>query len=636
MNQGAERTQPGAPARGEWRSVLRPLAFPALLAVALTGAQLAAERRLEFNIAEEGFLWCGAVATAHGDVPLRDFYSYDPGRYYWAAAWAQPFGDGILALRLSAALMQALGLFFGLLSARRAIHSRWLLALAALLLLLWMVPRNKPFEPALAMAAVYCAVLLVERPSGRRHFAAGLFVGLAAFFGKNHGLYAGAALLALILYLHWRRRRRLANAVGGPEEPGALTRPSRLLQGLLAWGAGVLAGTAPLLLMALALPGFLASYLDSIRFFVEAGQTNFALPVPWPWRATVLAPGIGTVLDQHQRLALGFAFLLLPLFCAGAALLLGLGHRRRAAAETAPAPMNEIEGGLAAAGGAGAAPAARVAARPAATASLLLAALPVAACYMHHAFSRADLVHLTESIHPLLLGSLALPSAIAAAVGGGAMIAGSGGSARSGGSAGSAGSGGSIGRGGSGRDGGVPRGAALAAAARLVIVAALAGLTLFVAVPANLLYQRLFPDRPGNRLVPLTVAGEELLLRSRKAALLAAVERVIAAHVPDGEPLLLAPDLPGLYPALGRRAPVWDIYPIWPAPPSRDDRMVAELERHRVPWALIHADYRLDGRPELGFAATHPRVAAFLAARFDRLPAPRLPAGWWLLHRRFP
>ncbi|HEV7517590.1 MAG TPA: hypothetical protein VGR07_14920, partial [Thermoanaerobaculia bacterium] len=153
--------------------------WAAAVACLLTGALFLAERRLDFSYDEEGFQWYGSVAVAHGFVPFRDFYSYDPGRYYWNGAWAQVLGEGVLALRLSTALFGACGLFLGLLAARRAVPHPGLLVPVGVVLLLFMVPRNKLFESALAMAAVYAAVLLLERPSLRRHAGAGAVVGLA-------------------------------------------------------------------------------------------------------------------------------------------------------------------------------------------------------------------------------------------------------------------------------------------------------------------------------------------------------------------------------------------------------------------------------------------------------------------------
>jgi len=63
------------------------------------------------NVADEGFVWYGCILTAGSKIPLRDFYSYDPGRYYWVAAFSPWLGQGILAMRIATAAFQALGLF---------------------------------------------------------------------------------------------------------------------------------------------------------------------------------------------------------------------------------------------------------------------------------------------------------------------------------------------------------------------------------------------------------------------------------------------------------------------------------------------------------------------------------------------
>src|SRR5919201_6326152 len=82
-----------------------------LLAIALGMASFAIQGRQGINLADEGFLWYGVQQTAHGKVPLRDFQSYDPGRYYWSAAGAFLFGDGLVALRFSETLFQIVGVW---------------------------------------------------------------------------------------------------------------------------------------------------------------------------------------------------------------------------------------------------------------------------------------------------------------------------------------------------------------------------------------------------------------------------------------------------------------------------------------------------------------------------------------------
>ncbi|HEY0780823.1 MAG TPA: hypothetical protein VGE98_00095 [Thermoanaerobaculia bacterium] len=342
------------------RSALAGLLFPALVAAVAIGGLLVVQGRIDFSLAEEGFQWYGAVATAHGAVPLRDFYSYDPGRSYWAAAWSLLLGDGILALRASTAIFAAGGLLCGLLVARRGVRSRVGLALLGVALALWMVPRNKQFEPAIAMAAVLVAVRLLERPDARRCLAAGVTVGLALFFGKNHGLYLALAFLPLLAVAHARSDDRRT--------------PGRLRTRLAAAGAGCALGALPLLVMLAAVPGFARAYLDSILFFLREGRTNFPLPVPWPWRLDLAGM---SAIDRAQEIGASACYLLLPAV-AVAAIALGLRAGRDAWPRRAP----------------------------------LLAAGAIGLVYLHHAFSRADLGHLAESAAPALLALVALPAAL--------------------------------------------------------------------------------------------------------------------------------------------------------------------------------------------------------------------------------
>lgn len=513
----------------------REMLFAAALALVLTGTLFLAERRIDFFLGEEGFLWYGAVQTAHGGVPLRDFFSYDPGRYVWAAAWAQVFGDGILALRLSTALFQAAGLFCGLLAAGRAVAGRWRLALAGAVLLLWMVPRNKLFEPSLLMMAVLTGVLLIEKPSLRRHGAAGALVGLAAFFGKNHGLYLGLAFLLLILFLY---------VLGEPGSPRDLGRR------LLACAGGIVLGLAPLWIMFLAIPGFFTAYLDSIRFFLAQGKTNFPLPVPWPWRPVAR----GTDLAEHAFfLSLGLGFLLMPLLYGGA--IVAALVRRRDLHRWA----------------------------------LLVSSAFIGAFYMHHAFSRADYHHLLPSSPPLLLGLLGLVAVLPA---------------------------------------GLPRRAAVAG-----LVPLLALLTFFLGVRGRPLYEALVLRGTEDAFVPFDAAGDRLWLNPDLAQLLTHIENVVAEQVPAGEPILIAPDRPGLYVLLGRKAPVWDIYTLWPDRGGLDARMLREMQENKVDWALVR-DATLDDQRDLRFSHTRPRLWEYLTEEFERIPpAQPLPPRLALLHK---
>ena len=80
----------------------------AVFSICLVASAFLLQGGIGFSYSDEGFLWYGAVQTLAGNVPLLDFQSYDPGRYYWSAFWMMLFGESVLALRGSVALFQLL------------------------------------------------------------------------------------------------------------------------------------------------------------------------------------------------------------------------------------------------------------------------------------------------------------------------------------------------------------------------------------------------------------------------------------------------------------------------------------------------------------------------------------------------
>ncbi|MFM0381943.1 hypothetical protein [Paraburkholderia dipogonis] len=316
-----------------------------------------------FSMADEGYLWYGSQRTLLGDIPIRDFMAYDPGRYYWCAALMKVVGsNGIMAVRAAVAVFQVLGLATGILViARGSKASVPLCLITAVILALWMFPRHKLFDITLSLWLVGALTYLVASPSTLRYLLLGAIVGLAAVFGRNHGVYGVAGSLLGMAYLAISREDRRS-----------------VVQGFLVWCVGVFIGYLPVLLMLLAVPGFSHAFLADILFLIGIKTTNLPLPVPWPWDVSL-----------HDRariwvfrdLMVGAAFLLLPL--CGVLVIAYLALSRFLRREVSPA---------------------------------LVASGCFILPYAHYAFSRADIGHLALGIFPLLLSMLALAATVPSAM----------------------------------------------------------------------------------------------------------------------------------------------------------------------------------------------------------------------------
>jgi len=320
-----------------------------LLAAALSLGWFWVDGTVGLNLADEGYLWCGVEEVARGRVPMRDFQAYDPGRYLWGAAWQRVLGADLVALRLSCVFFQILGVTAGLLTARRLSQDGLFLFAVGLLLCVWMHPRYKCFEQSIALMAVYGGVLLLERSTLQRHFGLGLFTGLMAVMGRNHGVYCAVASALLI-----------ALAAQGRSLRGWLTNPA-------CWAAGVVFGYLPQLLMFRVVPDYWPAFQQYLAGIFTKGN-NLPTRVPWPWLVDMTLPNWSWL----AALLTGVCFLVLPGFLA-LALVRVLQMKGEQLQDR----------------------------------RVLVAATCVTLPYAHFAFSRPDLVHLGHAMPTLLLGLIA-------------------------------------------------------------------------------------------------------------------------------------------------------------------------------------------------------------------------------------
>lgn len=498
------------------------------LAVAVVLALFVWEAADGFSLWDEGFLWYGAQRVLLGEVPIRDFMAYDPGRYYWSAGYMWLTGNnGIMALRESAAIFQVAGVCGGLYLIARgdrlAKANLVYLLVSAVTLAVWMLPRHKVFDASVAILLVAGLALLAETPTPKRCFAAGLCVGLAAVFGRNHGVYAVAASLGIFAWLC--------------AKPG----PPLAVWPFVFWAAGIAAGFSPVLAMALTVPGFAAAFWESVRFLFEVRATNLPLPVPWPWRIDLATLSAGVAI---QQMLVGLFFIALPAFGV-AAIALAIRQRRRG---QLPPP-----GFVAAA----------------------FLALP----YAHYAYSRADIGHLALGIFPLLIGTLVL----------------------------------------------------LARQPRFVKWAG-AGVLAAASLSAALV------AHPGWQCdvmtcIETTISNDRIAVDLATAADIALL-RGLDQETPASHALVVMPFWPGAYALLGRKAPMWEIYSLFPRPAAFEQAEIARIKAAQ-PARILLLDLPLDGREELRFRSTHPLTYHYFMTQFEPVPGRTRPPRI-LLHPKTP
>jgi len=319
-----------------------------LLALVLSFGAFAMDGNVTLNLADEGYLWYGTRAVRAGQVPIRDFQAYDPGRYYWTAAWSYVFGQDAVALRASCIMFQCFGMLAGLCAARRLSRDWKFLVPVALILCMWMIPRYKVFEQSIALMAIYVGVRLIENPSRRQHFCTGMFVGAMAFMGRNHGLYQLGAFALLITLLARGAWKELPTRAFG-------------------WVTGIVIGYLPQLLMLTFVPGYALAFFALLDRNVTIGS-NLGAPIHWPW---AMPPGCDPI-SAFEWLSQGAFYVTLAGFVIFAVIRLPWLTR----AQLSPR-------------------------------AVFVAAACVVVPYAHHTFSRADYVHLAHNVPGLCLGILA-------------------------------------------------------------------------------------------------------------------------------------------------------------------------------------------------------------------------------------
>lgn len=312
-----------------------------------------------FSLADEGYLWYGAQRVYDGEVPLRDFMSYDPGRYYWSSAFFAIFSDnGIMTLRIALASFQVIGLFVGIyllfkdfikLTFKNYIY----IAYVVVILMLWMFPRHKLIDINISIILIGVLTYLVKNNTKKSLFITGVFVGIAATFGRNHGTYGAFASIMVILLSQIDQKNNI-----------------NIFHSFAYWVAGIFVGFSPIFIMALLIPNFGTAFIDSVLFMLNQSTTNLPLPVPWPW---VINSNVNSNYLLIKQIFIGLFFIAILVFSIVS--MLWVFYKRYKKHDISP---------------------------------VLVAAAFLSLPYSHYAFSRADAGHLAQGLFPFLIGCLVL------------------------------------------------------------------------------------------------------------------------------------------------------------------------------------------------------------------------------------
>lgn len=327
-----------------------------LLAIALVCISFFVQGNIDLNLWDEGFFWYGAQRVMLGEVPIRDFMAYDPGRYYWAATIMRIIGDdGIMSLRISSLVLQSLALFAALSLVSQALKKQDLIfmLISAFTLLLWMYISFKMADYAVSIFLVAALTFLIQNPTAKRYFILGFCVGFAAFWGRNHGVYGVIGSLGTLIWLRYKHHEGCG-----------------VLKALSFWGLGVVIGFMPMIIMIIFVPGYAYAFWQSILILFQIKATNIPIPVPWPWLIDFST--LPTKYDLRAMLMGIFFVALLAFGILGILFAFWRKYKNRYVS-------------------------------PVFVASVFLA-LP----YAHYAYSRADIHHLSFAIYPLLIGCFAL------------------------------------------------------------------------------------------------------------------------------------------------------------------------------------------------------------------------------------
>jgi hypothetical protein len=320
-----------------------------IVSLALASTVFTAQWAYSINLGDEGYQWYISQRILFGEMPIRDTFSYDPGRYFWSAIWFQILGShGLFDQRLANAIFGAVGLcaiYLAMAAARVQPAVRICCALVTAVAMGY--PLHKVYEQSSSLIGVAMVAFSLQSPeSQRRWLFLGTVTGLIATVGRNSGVYLTVGAFVALLAI-WRIHNR-----------------ALAWRCFLAYAVGVAIGYLPMMIWFVADAKFRAAMIETILF---TPRWQLPLPIPFPWRIT---QRWASVFDL-QNVAVGW----FCLFLVAAYAIYGVVEAARLARKEVPDLRS----------------------------ALGIAAIVVGIPYLHQSLDRADFSHIAQGAMPVFV-----------------------------------------------------------------------------------------------------------------------------------------------------------------------------------------------------------------------------------------
>jgi hypothetical protein len=249
----------------------RLLLISLIIGMLSLGYYLSYYKYLEVDV-DEGLLIQGADRALDGQLPLKDFHQYMPGRYYLLAVWFLVFGKSIATARILLVLVHTLKNILMFHVARRLLPLPFSLIPVGLMLLLpgfWV----KADISSILLLNTYFLLKFLTPPHRMRHLIVlGLSVGFSVLFREDMAAYSFLTVAVILLVKGILDRERFW---------------SILRQGLL-FSLMVLSVLVPVLLVYLSQRG-LTRFFQGIWETVRLGHIESS-PFPPPTAVRLTSP----------------------------------------------------------------------------------------------------------------------------------------------------------------------------------------------------------------------------------------------------------------------------------------------------------------------------------------------------------